>query len=340
MTEILENTLIFLNNQDYFDVLIYIFIAYFLFFGWRKGSAPIMFYIFSFLISIFLSFKYSFAIGIYISTWLSSSRQISEVFAGIIIFIAGITIFSLIQNFINLEKIEKDFSNKLLGSFFSLFLSNLLLTLLISLLSLLTLPSFVEENIESSNVISFYIDPDGIPQQSLEIITGTDILKVTNRIKKLTGRSSVVVNEFGCLEIPSETLSKLRLKDEEALKMLELINVERINNNIDPIQFNQQYSDVAKDYGLKMYLQGFWCHKDPYNGDYATDRLMEVGFKGANISEVSENLAISPTIFSAHEALMNSESHRNTILDNEFKRVGIGIISGPTGLIVVQIFSR
>ena len=38
--------------------------------------------------------------------------------------------------------------------------------------------------------------------------------------------------------------------------------------------------------------------------------------------------------------LMNSESHRNTILDNEFNRVGIGIISGPTGLIIVQIFSR
>jgi len=37
---------------------------------------------------------------------------------------------------------------------------------------------------------------------------------------------------------------------------------------------------------------------------------------------------------------MNSESHRKTILDSEFNRVGIGIISGPTGLIIVQIFSR
>ena len=38
-------------------------------------------------------------------------------------------------------------------------------------------------------------------------------------------------------------------------------------------------------------------------------------------------------------SLMNSESHKNTILDNEFKRVGIGIVSGPLGLIIVQIFS-
>jgi uncharacterized protein YkwD len=36
---------------------------------------------------------------------------------------------------------------------------------------------------------------------------------------------------------------------------------------------------------------------------------------------------------------MNSESHRNTILDNEFKRMGLGVVSGPLGLIIVQIFS-
>ena len=122
--------------------------------------------------------------------------------------------------------------------------------------------------------------------------------------------------------------------------MRELINLERINQDIDPVQFNQQYSNVAKNYALKMYSEGFWCHQDPNNGFYATDRLREVGLRGKTIQEVSENLAISSTIYSGHEELMNSESHRNTILDNEFKRVGIGIISGPTGLIVVQIFSR
>jgi uncharacterized protein YkwD len=36
---------------------------------------------------------------------------------------------------------------------------------------------------------------------------------------------------------------------------------------------------------------------------------------------------------------MNSESHRATIVDNEFKRIGLGIVSGPNGLIIVQIFA-
>ena len=340
MTEILENTLIFLNRQDYVDIFIYIFIFYLIIFGWRKGSSLIIFYIFSFLISIFFSFKYSFSIGVYISGWLNSNQQISQIFSGIIIFIASITAASLIQNVTITKKNDGEFGSKILGSLLSLVLSNLILTLIISLVTLFTLPNFVQQKIENSSLVSFYIEPDSIPQQSLELITGTDLLKVTNRIKKLTGNSSVVVDEYGCLEIPEEPLSKLISKDKEALEMLELINLERINENVDPVQFNQQYSDVAKDYALKMYLEGFWCHQDPNNGYYATDRLKEVGFRGKNIQEVSENLAISSTIYSGHEELMNSESHRKTILDNEFNRVGIGIMSGPTGLIIVQIFSR
>ena len=340
MTQILENMLIFLNTQDYVDIFIYIFIVYLIILGWSKGSALIIFYIVSFLISIFLSFKYSFSTSVYISGWLNSNQQISQIFAGIIIFIAVITVSSLIQNVIIAKKTNTEFGTKVLGSLLSLVLSNLILALIISLVSLFTLPKFIEERIERSDLVSFYIEPDGIPQQSLEVIAGTDLLKVTNRIKKLTGNSSVVVDEYGCLEIPKEPLSKLMSKDEEALRMLELINLERINENIDPVQFNQQYSNVAKNYALKMYSEGFWCHQDPNNGFYATDRLREVGLRGKTIQEVSENLAISSTIYSGHEELMNSESHRKTILDNQFNRVGIGIISGPTGLIIVQIYSR
>ncbi len=337
MTEMLENILVFLNKQDYLDILIYIFIFYLIVIGWKKGSLLIVFYIVGLLVSIFLSFNYSFFIGNYVGSWLNSNQQVSQIFAGLIIFISSITIFSLFQNIINFNNDDKDFGNKFLGSIFSVFLSNLILTLVISLISLFTLPTFIQERFDSSNLVSFYIEPEGPPQQSLELITGTDLLKVTNRIKQLTGRSSVVVDDFGCLEIPSEPLSKLISKDEEALIMFELIRIERINEDLDPLSFNQAFSNVAKEYAFKMYSEGFWCHQDPTNGYQATDRLNEVGFI---ISDVGENLAISSTIYSAHESLMSSESHKKTILGVEFKRVGIGVVSGPTGLMVVQIFGK
>ncbi len=224
MTELLENSLIFLNNQEYIDIFVYIFIFYMIILGWRKGSSLIIFYLISFLVSIFLSFKYSFSIGVYVSGWLNSNQQISQIFAGLIIFVAVITLSSLIQNLVISKTTDTDFGSKLLGSFLSLFLSNLILTLIISLVTLFTFPDQIKEKVEQSSLISFYTESDGIPQQSLEIITGTDLLKVTNRIKKLTGNSSVVVDEYGCLEIPQEPLSKLISKDEEALKVAGLVH--------------------------------------------------------------------------------------------------------------------
>jgi len=77
MTEILENILNTLNNQEYVDILLYIFIFYFLYFGWKNGSILIVFYIASLLIAIFSSFRYSDEIGAYISNWLNSGRQLS-----------------------------------------------------------------------------------------------------------------------------------------------------------------------------------------------------------------------------------------------------------------------
>ena len=85
-----------------------------------------------------------------------------------------------------------------------------------------------------------------------------------------------------------------------------------------------------------MYTEGCWCHKNPNNGDLVGDRLSKKGFPYINIGE---NLALSSSVRSGHNSLMNSELHRNTILDNQFKRMGVGVVSGPLGLIIVQIFS-
>ena len=335
MTEILENILNTLNNQEYVDILLYLFIFYFIYFGWKNGSIIVIFYISALLVAIFSSFRYSDQIGLYISSWLNSGRQLSELFAGVIIFIGVITIASLIQNIILSIKSKNDTGSKLLGSLLSLLLSNLILTFSFTIVSLINTTPLVEDYLERSELVSFYTDSEGTPQQALEVIICNDLLKVVSRIKDLTGKSSVVVDDFGCLEIPKVSKSKLIAKSTDSNEMFEIINIERINENVDPIEFSQRLSDIATSYAFLMYEEGFWCHKNPLNGQQVGDRLSEVGLP---YKTVAENLAISSTLVSGHESLMNSETHRNTILDREFKRVGVGIVSGPLGLIIVQIF--
>ena len=336
MNNAIETLLLSLRNIEYIELFVYIFIVFFVINGWKKGFLLQFFYLMVLLISIALSFRYSDQVGSYISSWFNSNIQLSEIFGGVLIFITVLTVSSFFQNFLANNKKQRDVGNKILGGFVSLLVSNLILTLIFTITSIFSVPQFFEDTIENSNLVSFYTDTSGTPQQALELITGTDLIKVVSRIKDLTGKSSVVVGEQGCIEIPKYSLSNLSNNYEQKDELYELLLTERSNQNLAPLELSEKLSDIALNYAYTMYQDGFWCHKNPKNGELVGDRLSKQGFP---YIDIGENLALSSSVRSGHISLMNSESHKNTILDNEFKRVGIGIVSGPLGLIIVQIFS-
>ena len=336
MNNAIETLLLSLRNIEYIELFVYIFIVFFVINGWKKGFLLQFFYLMVLLISISLSFRYSDQVGSYISSWFNSNIQLSEIFGGVLIFITVLTVSSFFQNFLANNQKQRDVGNKILGGFVSLLVSNLILTLIFTITSIISVPQSFEDTIENSNLVSFYTDTSGTPQQALELITGTDLIKVVSRIKDLTGKSSVVVDEQGCIEIPKYSLSNLSNNNEQKDELYELLLTERSNQNLAPLELSEKLSNIALNYAYVMYQDGFWCHKNPKNGELVGDRLSKQGFP---YIDIGENLALSSSVRSGHISLMNSESHKNTILDNEFKRVGIGIVSGPLGLIIVQIFS-
>ena len=336
MNNAIETLLLSLRNIEYIELFVYIFIVFFVINGWKNGFLLQFFYLMVLLISIALSFRYSDQVGSYISSWFNSNIQLSEIFGGVLIFITVLTVSSFFQNFLANNKKQREVVNKSLGGFVSLLVSNLILTLIFTITSIFSVPQFFEDTIENSNLVSFYTDTSGTPQQALELITGTDLIKVVSRIKDLTGKSSVVVGEQGCIEIPKYSLSNLLNNNEQKDELYALLLTERSKQNLAPLELSEKLSDIALNYAYTMYQDGFWCHKNPKNGELVGDRLSKQGFP---YIDIGENLALSSSVRSGHISLMNSESHKNTILDNEFKRVGIGIVSGPLGLIIVQIFS-
>ncbi len=336
MNSAIETLLLILRNIEYIELLVYIFIIFFIIHGWKKGFLLQFFYLMVLLISIALSFRYSYQVGSYISSWFNSNIQFSEIFGGVLIFITALTFSSFFQSFLVNNQKQRDLGNKLLGGLVSLLVSNLILTLIFTISSIIAVPKFLEDSIENSSLVYFYTDTSGTPQQALELITGTDLIKVVTRIKDLTGKSSVVVGEEGCIEIPKYSLSNLSNSNEQKDELYALLLIERSDQNLAPLELSETLSEIALNYAYEMYENGFWCHKNPQNGELVGDRLSKRGFPYINIGE---NLALSSSVRSGHISLMKSESHKNTILDNEYKRVGIGIVSGPLGLIIVQIFS-
>lgn len=122
--------------------------------------------------------------------------------------------------------------------------------------------------------------------------------------------------------------------DESA--MLVLVNNERTNQGLSVLSTNEPARVVARAYATRMFAEGFFSHNDS-NGKGPFNRLDDAGVK---YSAAGENLALASNLAEAHQGLMNSPGHRANILNENFRKVGIGIIDGgPYGLMVVQLFT-
>jgi uncharacterized membrane protein required for colicin V production len=139
--------------------------------------------------------------------------------------------------------------------------------------------------------------------------------------------------------VPSDRLDFTGSKDVELdrpdeRKMLELLNAERQERGLAPLQWCEVCARVARGHSKDMYVNGYFSHVDPDGHDpFERMKLAGVTYRAAG-----ENLAIAPTVSEAHDALMSSPDHRENILREVFDQVGIGIYEGPYGLMMTEVF--
>ena len=119
------------------------------------------------------------------------------------------------------------------------------------------------------------------------------------------------------------------------VRMLQLINKERIAAGRKPLAPDPKVTEVARGHSADMFARGYFAHDTPEGRD-PFDRMREANVR---FNTAGENLALAPTVQIAHTGLMNSPGHRANILRKDFGRVGIGIMDGGIrGLIVSQEF--
>lgn len=119
------------------------------------------------------------------------------------------------------------------------------------------------------------------------------------------------------------------------MKMLEMVNDERIKEGLKPLKADPEMTRVARMHSQDMFVRGYFAHVNP-DGKDPFDRM-----KAANVRFLAagENLALAQTLEIAHTNLMNSPGHRANILNPAFGRLGIGVLDGGFyGLMISQEF--
>jgi len=120
-------------------------------------------------------------------------------------------------------------------------------------------------------------------------------------------------------------------------EILNLVNQERAKIGVQPLVWDETRTQVGRSHSEDMFKRGYFSHYSPEGKDVG-DRLQAAGI---TYEIAGENLALAPSISSAHTGLMNSPGHKRNILDPAFNKVGIGVIDGGVyGKIVTQVFTN
>ncbi|RLC38035.1 hypothetical protein DRH27_03255 [Candidatus Falkowbacteria bacterium] len=108
-------------------------------------------------------------------------------------------------------------------------------------------------------------------------------------------------------------------------KIFLLINHDRSSDNLPRLEINPVLSASALAKAEDMLAKDYFAH-------YTPDGLKPWDFINRDLypyTLVGENLAINfTTADSAHNALMNSESHKKNILNSNYSEVGIAVVNG------------
>ncbi len=121
-------------------------------------------------------------------------------------------------------------------------------------------------------------------------------------------------------------------------QVLELVNLERAQQDLQPVVVNPALTKIAADYSCRLVTGKFFAHQDPESGYGPGERAIAGRY---TFYAIGENLAAgqeSPA--EVMKVWMESTSHRRIILDPSWKEVGIAVrFGGEYGTYWVQEFA-
>jgi len=110
----------------------------------------------------------------------------------------------------------------------------------------------------------------------------------------------------------------------QELQMINLVNQERQKAGVKPLEIDYELARVARIKSQDMKDKNYFSHTSPtYGSPFEMMKSFGIKYRSAG-----ENIALNSSVEKAHAALMNSEGHRNNILNPGFTHIGIGIVDG------------
>lgn len=196
-------------------------------------------------------------------------------------------------------------------------------------------PSWMEGYLAESRAARLVEEQAAAAAPALSRMLGDRLLESYVNLTRYIGEDQAVVEGGDRVDFPAADTGSLADRPAAAAALFDLLNMARIEDGAGAVAWSEALAEVAGRHGREMYEEGYFSHVSPASG-MVGNRLQA---EGIPFRAAGENLALSPTVDTAHEGLLASPSHRAAMLDPVFTRVGISAVEGPMGLMVVQVFT-
>ncbi len=316
---------------NYIDLIIILVLFYFATEAWRHGFWVILADFISFLGSILISLSFYKYASLFLRSNFSLSNSVSNAlgFLATAIITEGILGFILAKFLHKVpEKLREHPLLKIAATIPAIGEGLILIAFILTLAVAFPIRSSIKADIVRSRLGSVILEKTVVVERSVnEIFGGVIEDSLTYLTVKPGSRESI--------SVPTQS-NNLKTDTEGAREMFSLINKERNKLGTPELIWNEKTAKISENYATYMWENHYFGHVS-LDGKDVGDRLKEAKI---NYSVAGENLALAPTVISAHNGLMSSQGHRENILDIKFTKVGIGVIdNGIYGKIFVQVFT-
>lgn len=125
------------------------------------------------------------------------------------------------------------------------------------------------------------------------------------------------------------------VSDQYAQYLLAAANQERTARGLSPLSFDPTLAQAASFHALQMADHADISHEFPNEPDLSARGAQA----GVHFSLITENVAEAPDAADIHTMWMNSEGHRDNLLDPEVNVVGIAVVARDGELYAVEDFA-
>ncbi|KKQ45173.1 MAG: hypothetical protein US62_C0018G0023 [Candidatus Woesebacteria bacterium GW2011_GWA1_37_8] len=318
-------------SGTWIDIIIIIICIYFALEAFRVGFWIILADFISFLISLLISLRFYKYISVILRQQFSFSHSFSNAIGFLVVaslseFFLGYLIVSLVKKIPG--KFWKSKFTKVLGVIPAVGEALVLVSFILMLSLGFPLTSPIKNAISSSYIGGFLVKNTSFLESKVnEVFGGLIDDSLTYFTIKPDSYESVPL---------SIGEAKLSVDEDSERQLLYLVNKEREKAGVNLLIGDDELKTVARAHASDMWERKYFSHYN-FEGEDVGDRLDKFSVK---YTVAGENLALAPTVETAHTGLMNSEGHKKNILDPEFRRVGIGVIdNGIYGKMFVQVFT-